>query len=93
MWWSASRRLSHPDPGGRRAFELIHTSSESFTRVMFYYEFSILPTDLPWLSAASAVVAHCDRQGDALRIDSPYGVEFVGTALRLWTAAVARARP
>jgi hypothetical protein len=59
---------------GAELFELIHTASESFTRVMFYYEFSIQPADLPWLAAASAVVAHCDRQGDSLRIDSPYGV-------------------
>ena len=74
---------------GSELLQLIRASSESFTQVMFYYELSILPDDFPLLPAASAIVDRCERQGDALLIESPYGVgiHWEGPALldgRLW---------
>jgi hypothetical protein len=59
---------------GSELLQLIRASSESFSQVMFYFEFSILPDDFPLLPAAAAVVDRCERRGDALLIESPYGV-------------------
>jgi hypothetical protein len=59
---------------GSELLQLIRASSESFSQVMFYYEFSILPDDFPLLPAAAAVVDRCERRGETLLIESPYGV-------------------
>lgn len=59
---------------GSELLQLIRASSDSFAQVMFYFEFSILPADLPFLASASAVVTRYEKQGDAIAIDSPYGV-------------------
>lgn len=59
---------------GTEVLELLHTASESFAQVAFYYELSIDPADLPLLPAAAAVVERSERRGDALVIRSPRGV-------------------
>ena len=74
---------------GAEALELFHTAAGAFSRVMFYYERSIDPADLPLLPAAAAAVERVERRGDALVIASPrgVGVRWEGPALvdgRLW---------
>jgi len=59
---------------GAELMQLIRAASEAFPHPMFYFEFSILPADLPFLPAASAVVERCEKQGGGLAIESPYGV-------------------
>jgi hypothetical protein len=59
---------------GAELFELIRASAESFPHVMFYFEFSILPDDLPFLPAASAIVDKLEEKESAIEIESPYGV-------------------
>ena len=59
---------------GAEALELFHTAAGAFSRVMFYYERSIDPADLPLLPAAAAVVDGVERKGDALVVASPRGV-------------------
>ena len=74
---------------GAEALELFHTAAGAFSRVMFYYERSIDPADLPLLPAAAAAVDRVERRGDMLVITSPrgVGVRWEGAALvdgRLW---------
>jgi hypothetical protein len=74
---------------GAEALELFHTAAGAFSRVMFYYERSIDPADLPLLPAAAAVVDRVERRGETLVISSPrgVGVRWEGAALvdgRLW---------
>jgi hypothetical protein len=59
---------------GAELAELIHTASESFPRVIYYYEKSISSFDAPLLSPSSALVTHAEVHGDNLTIESPYGV-------------------
>jgi hypothetical protein len=59
---------------GAEVAELVHTASESFPRVIYYYEKSISSFDAPLLSPASALVTHAEIHGDDLTIESPYGV-------------------
>ncbi len=58
---------------GIELFQLVHLAAGSFPRVALYFENSILPPDLPLLSAASAVVTKLDRRGTELIVDSPQG--------------------
>jgi hypothetical protein len=68
---------------GAEALELFHTAAGAFSRVMFYYERSIDPADLPLLPAASAAVDRVERRGDTLVVASPrgVGVRWEGAAL------------
>jgi hypothetical protein len=59
---------------GAEALELFHTAAAAFARVMFYYERSIDPADLPLLPAAAAPVDRVERRGETLVIASPRGV-------------------
>jgi hypothetical protein len=58
---------------GLELFELVHMAAGSFPRIALYFENSILKTDLPLLSAASAVVTRFERTASGLIVDSPYG--------------------
>jgi hypothetical protein len=59
---------------GAELAELIHTASESFPRVIYYYEKSVSSFDAPLLSPASALVTRAELDGGDLTIESPYGV-------------------
>ncbi len=59
---------------GAELLGLIHTASDSFARVMFYFEFSIGDLDWPLLPAASAVVTSYEVSAGGVEIESPYGV-------------------
>lgn len=59
---------------GAELFQLIRASAESFPRVMFYAECTVLPADLPLLPSASAVVERLEERDGAIEIESPYGV-------------------
>jgi hypothetical protein len=59
---------------GAELAQLIHTASESFPRVIYYYEKSISSYDAPLMSPASALVTHAEIHGNDLTIESPYGV-------------------
>jgi hypothetical protein len=59
---------------GAEALELFHTAAGAFSRVMFYYERSIDPGDLPLLPVAAVAVDRAERRGDTLVIASPRGV-------------------
>jgi hypothetical protein len=59
---------------GAELAELVHTASEAFPRVIYYYEKSISSFDSPLLSPASALVTHAELDGQDLTIESPYGV-------------------
>lgn len=59
---------------GAEVFELLHTASESFARVMVYSERTLDPGDLPLIPAAAAIVTRCRREGDNLALESPHGV-------------------
>ena len=77
---------------GTELFQLVHLASESFPRVALYFENSLLPPDLPLLSAAAAVVKRREWVGSKLAIESPQGVgiPWRGPALvdgRLWPVA------
>ncbi len=69
-------RRQHPTSKqtGVELAELIHIAAQSFATVMFYYTGSITPAEAPLLPAASAVVTRCERSGDGLLLESPYGV-------------------
>jgi hypothetical protein len=58
---------------GTELFELLHVASSAFARVALYFENSILPPDLPLLSAASSTVTRMDQAGDKLVVDSREG--------------------
>jgi hypothetical protein len=68
---------------GAELLELIHTASESFARVAFYSEFTVLEEDLPFLAAASAVVTRAEERDGRLTVESPRGagVRWNGPAL------------
>jgi hypothetical protein len=59
---------------GAELAQLVRTASESFPRVIYYYEKSISSLDSPLLSPASALVTHAELNGNDLTIESPYGV-------------------
>src|ERR1035437_4536421 len=59
---------------GAELAQLVRTASESFPRVIYYYEKSISSFDSPLLSPSSALVTHAELDGDDLTIESPYGV-------------------
>jgi len=54
--------------------ELIHTSAESFSTVMYYHTGSITGLDAPFLPYASSVVRRCEPVSGGLLVDSPLGV-------------------
>lgn len=59
---------------GTELFQLVSQAARSVPRVALYFESSILPPDLPLLSAAAAVVSRAERNGTSLTVDSPHGV-------------------
>jgi hypothetical protein len=59
---------------GAELAQLVRTASESFPRIIYYYEKSISSFDSPLLSPSSALVTHSELNGDDLTIESPYGV-------------------
>ena len=59
---------------GAEVAQLIRVASESFSRVIYYFVYSISPTDMPLLAPASAVVTRCEPSGDGLLVESPHGV-------------------
>jgi hypothetical protein len=65
---------------GVELFELIHMSSEAFSRVAVYFENSILPADLKFLSAAAAHSPAAGRVGDRMSVDCPpgFGIKWTG---------------
>ena len=70
-------------PVGVELFELVHMASTAFSRVAVYFENSILPTDLRFLSAAGATVRKVDRSGGKLSLDCPagFGVRWKGPVM------------
>lgn len=76
---------------GTELFELIRVAATAFPRVALYFENSILPPDLPLLSAAAAGITSAERVENKLVIESPNGagVPWDGCALvdgRPWAA-------
>jgi hypothetical protein len=65
---------------GSELFELVHLASTAFPRVALYFENSILPPDLPLLSAASAVVTKYAKEGHRISLDSPADLEITWNA-------------
>ena len=59
---------------GTELFELVHLAANSFPRVALYFENSILPPDLPLLSAAAAVVPRVAEADGKLAIESSRGI-------------------
>jgi hypothetical protein len=59
---------------GTELFELVHLAANSFQRVALYFENSILPPDLPLLSAAGAVVPRVTKAEGKLVIESSLGI-------------------
>jgi hypothetical protein len=68
---------------GVELMQLLHMASAAFSRVAIYFENSIVPADLPLLSAAGAVPRKLERAGDQLTIDCPpgFGLRWSGPAL------------
>jgi hypothetical protein len=68
---------------GIELLQLVHLAAESFPRVALYFENSILVPDLPFLSAASAVVTRFEREQSGLKVESPRGftTAWEGSAL------------
>jgi hypothetical protein len=60
---------------GTELFELVHLAATAFPRVALYFENSILPPDLPLLSAASAVVNSYAKEKQRILIDAASDVE------------------
>jgi hypothetical protein len=76
---------------GGELFQLVNTASRTFPRVAVYFENSILPPDIPWLSSAAATVDRFEHNETGLTIQSPrgIGVPWKGPALvdgRPWPA-------
>jgi hypothetical protein len=76
---------------GTELLQLVSQAARAFPRVALYFENSIQSADIPWLSAAAAAVERCERDGENLIVDSPYGagIRWEGGALvdgRLWPA-------
>jgi hypothetical protein len=65
---------------GTELFELVHMAATSFPRVALYFENSILPPDLPLLSAASATVTSYAKNKRGISIDSANGVALTWTS-------------
>jgi hypothetical protein len=65
---------------GTELFELVHIASTAFPRVALYFENSILPPDLPLLSAASAAVTKYAKDGHRISIDSSTDLEIAWSA-------------
>jgi hypothetical protein len=59
---------------GVELLQLVHLASQSFPRVALYFENSLLPPDLPLLSAAAAVCRRIEKVGDKLAVESDYGL-------------------
>jgi hypothetical protein len=81
---------------GTELLQLVSQAARAFPRVALYFENSIRAADIPWLSSAAAAVERCERDGDALIVESPYGagIRWQGPALldgRLWPAGDAEA--
>ncbi len=55
---------------GVELFQLVHLAAKSFERVALYFENSILPPDIPLLSAAAAGVAQIEVAPDGLIVDA-----------------------
>ncbi|MFB3778186.1 MAG: hypothetical protein ACE141_11260 [Bryobacteraceae bacterium] len=76
---------------GTELMQLVSEAARAFPRVALYFENSIRPRDVAWLSSAAAAVLRCERQGEGLVVDSPHGagIRWRGEALldgRLWPA-------
>ncbi|HSW49756.1 MAG TPA: hypothetical protein VLH09_06245, partial [Bryobacteraceae bacterium] len=76
---------------GTELMQLVSEAARVFPRVALYFENSIRPRDVVWLSSAAAAVLRCERQGEGLVVDSPQGagIRWRGEALldgRLWPA-------
>jgi hypothetical protein len=68
---------------GVELFELLHMASTAFSRVAVYFENSILPTDLKFVSAAAASAKGLVRVGTKTSIDCPpgFGMRWEGPVL------------
>lgn len=58
---------------GVELLQLIHTASESFARVAFYSESTLVERDLPFLAGAAAVVTRADEEAGRLTMESSQG--------------------
>jgi hypothetical protein len=65
---------------GVELFELLHMASTAFSRVAVYFENSILPSDMKFLSAASANGRSAQHSGAKVTIDCPpgFGIRWDG---------------
>ena len=77
---------------GAELFALIHAAAQAFPQVAVYFESSLAPVDLPWLSAAAASAERAERNGAKLALESKrgVGVEWTGPAVvdgRPWPVA------
>lgn len=59
---------------GTELFQLVHLAATAFQQVALYFENSILPSDLPLLSASAAAVDKVEQDGSKVIVDSRYGV-------------------
>lgn len=59
---------------GGELLQLVHTAARVFPRVALYFENSILPPDLPWLSSAAGAVESVESDSSGVTIRSHYGV-------------------
>ena len=68
---------------GVELFELVHMASTAFSRVAVYFENSIMPSDLKFLSAATASAKSVVRAGGKVSIDCPagFGMRWDGPVL------------
>jgi hypothetical protein len=68
---------------GAELFELVHTATNSFSRVALYFEASIARQDLPLLASAAAAVDRAERVNGKLVVESRrgVGVSWNGAAL------------
>ena len=58
---------------GTELFQLVHQAATSFDRVALYFENSLLPADIPLLSAAAAAVSGYEDQGSRITVESAAG--------------------
>jgi hypothetical protein len=68
---------------GTELLQLVNQAARAFPRVALYFENSVRPRDVAWLSSAAAAVLRCERQGEGLAVDSPHGagIRWRGEAL------------
>ncbi|MBX9600841.1 MAG: hypothetical protein K2X35_07550 [Bryobacteraceae bacterium] len=59
---------------GTELMQLVQLAARAFPRVALYFESSLAPVDLEWLSSAAAGVQKAQAAGAKLVIDSPRGV-------------------